>query len=147
MIDNGLHPFRPKDVLLPEDPSGYCYILLSLQDGHTSYIGQTMKLVVQLNQHNLGFGSNQTSDPHLHPWALLAFVCSFGGECHLLHQFEKDWQAKQNRMLSSGDVRTPADIADLGRAVISDWQWDEIAMGLHYVSMGTFSKALDSSDI
>ena len=30
MIDNGLHPFRPKDVFLPEDPSGYCYILLSL---------------------------------------------------------------------------------------------------------------------
>ena len=99
-----------------------------------------MKLVVWLNQHNSGFGSNQTSDPCLHPWALLAFVCSFGGEHHLLCQFERDWQAKQNRMLSSGDVCTPADIADLGCVVISDWQWDEIAMGLRYVSMGHFPR-------
>ena len=106
-----------------------------------------MKLVVWLNQHNLGFSSNQTSDPCLCPWVLLAFVCSFGGEHHLLHQFEKDWQAKRNRMLSSGDVHTPADIADLGHVVISDWQQNEIAMGLHYISTGMFSKAPNSSDI
>ena len=106
-----------------------------------------MKLVVQLNQHNSGFSSNQTSDPCLCPWVLLAFVCGFIGEHHLLCQFEKDWQAKQNWMLSSGDVRTPADIADLGHAVISNWQWDEIAMGLHYVSTGMFSEAPNSSDI
>lgn len=51
-------------------------------------------------------------------------------------------------MLSSGDVCTPADIADLGRALISDWQWDDsIAMGLCYVSTGMLSEAHDSADV
>ena len=72
---------------------------------------------------------------------LSGFVCGFGGGAwgHLLHQFER-LASQTNRMLSSGDVRTPADTADLGHVVISDWQWDEIAMGLRDISMGTFSE-------
>ena len=79
VLDQNLHPFCPLDVSQPNDSSGYCYILVSLKDSKSTYIGQTKKLVQRLKEHNSGFGSQGTSDPRLRPWALLAYVTGFDG--------------------------------------------------------------------
>jgi hypothetical protein len=68
VIQNELILFRPIDIQLPQEGSGYCYIIVSLQDMGTTYIGQALSLVNRLNQHNRGISSLQTSDPRLRPW-------------------------------------------------------------------------------
>ena len=64
-LNQDLHPFCPLNVSQPNDASGYCYILVSLKDKHTTYIGQTKRLVQQLHEHNSGYGSDGTSDYRL----------------------------------------------------------------------------------
>jgi hypothetical protein len=51
VIQHELILFRPIDIQLPQEGSGYCYIIVSLQDMGTTYFGQALSLVNQLNQH------------------------------------------------------------------------------------------------
>ena len=78
-LNQSLHPFCPLNVVQPNDGSGFCYILVSLKDRRTTYIGQTKRLVQHLREHNSGYGSEGTSDYRLRPWALLAYVTGFDG--------------------------------------------------------------------
>ena len=73
------HPFCPKDIELPQDNSGCCYLLVSSQDATATYIGQTGNLPECLHQHNSGYGSNQTQSHLLQPWILFGYIVSFGG--------------------------------------------------------------------
>ena len=89
------HPFWPKDIQLPQDSSGCCYLLISCQDPTATYIGQTRNLPEQLRQHNSGCGSNQTQSLLLQPWALFGYVVGFGGSVQKLQNFEKAWQEQR----------------------------------------------------
>ena len=66
-VNQNLHPFCPRNVVQPNDGSGYCYILVSLKNMRTTYIGQTRRLVQRLHEHNFGYGSQGTSDYKLRP--------------------------------------------------------------------------------
>jgi predicted GIY-YIG superfamily endonuclease len=133
------HPYRPVDVEMPDDNSGYCYILLSLQDHQTIYIGQTMNLAHRLKQHNQGIGAKQTADPRLRPWALFGFVCGFDGNRALLKSFEKRWRNKRLTLRSaSGAVAGPEEIAQLAHSVITDIADDTDALrhSFRYIQCG-----------
>jgi predicted GIY-YIG superfamily endonuclease len=124
VIQNELIPFRPIDIQLPQEGSGYCYIIVSLQDMGTTYIGQALSLVNRLNQHNRGIGSLQTLDQRLRPWSLISFVCGFDGNHDMMCRFEIDWQRRQEHMLQAGTSTTPEQIADIARMIITKWNRD-----------------------
>ncbi|KAL3924935.1 MAG: hypothetical protein SGILL_000742 [Bacillariaceae sp.] len=86
------HPYRPKDIPLPVDNTGFVYLLLSAKDGSSIYIGMTHKLSERLKQHNSGFGSLQTSPLPLRPWTLYAYVTGFGNNTKMMRSFESNWQ-------------------------------------------------------
>ena len=102
IINHTTFPFRVCDVRLPEDNSGYCYILLSLQQQGTIYIGQTLHLGTRLAQHNSGFGGKQTSPAHLRPWALLAYVAGFQQNRQNMLSFESDWKTRAQAIVAQG---------------------------------------------
>jgi predicted GIY-YIG superfamily endonuclease len=144
VVELAHHPFRPIDVPLPEDNSGFCYILVSLQDSETTYIGQTRRLIARLQAHNSGNGASTTSDARLRPWALLAFVCGFDGDRPAMRRFERDWQRKRDRGRYTDGPLSPLQTADLARTVIGDW--NEIpgnGPDLRFVRTGTMGITLD----
>jgi hypothetical protein len=124
VIQNELIPFRPIDIQLPQEGSGYYINIVLLQDMGTTYIGQVLSLVNWLNQHNWDIGSLQTSDPRLRPWSLILFVCGFDGNCDMMHSFEIDWQRRREHMLQAGTITMPEQIADIARMIITEWNWD-----------------------
>ena len=109
------HPFRLKDIPLPQDTTGCCYLLVSCPQPTVTYIGQTKNLPERLRQHNSGCGSNQTQSAMLCPWALFGYVVGFGGSTEKLRHFEKAWQnmreqekLRMRRNLSSAEVASCA---------------------------------------
>jgi predicted GIY-YIG superfamily endonuclease len=139
VVRNDIIPFRPMDVQLPQEGSGYCYIIVSLQNRETTYIGQTMSLVNRLNQHNKGTGSLQTEDAMLRPWSLLAFVCGFDHNKDLMRRFERDWQRRRQNLLQRNSISSPEQTADVARCVMVEWRAQGIEADLRYVLAGTFS--------
>jgi GIY-YIG catalytic domain len=79
MIRLNYHPCRPRDITLPTDRSGVVYLLVSMKNSKTIYVGMTQNLPARLNQHNSGFGSTSTCSSSLRPWALFAYACGFCG--------------------------------------------------------------------
>jgi predicted GIY-YIG superfamily endonuclease len=133
-LEQNLHPFCPLNVVQPNDGSGYCYILVSLRDKRTTYIGQTKKLVQRLHQHNSGYGSEGTSDYRLRPWALLAYVTGFDGNVRAMLAFERQWKQRRDNLR----ITSPMQIADLGRSLIATWQETNAdAADLCYIATGT----------
>ena len=104
------HPFRPKDIPLPIDNTGFVYMLISAVDGGTVYIGETHFLQLRLKQHNSGFGSLQTADPNKRPWTLFAYVSGFNNDSKLMKSFEATWQAAA----SASTQQSAVAIANLG---------------------------------
>ncbi len=139
LIQNELIPFQPIDIQLPQEGSGYCYIIVLLQDMGTTYIGQALSLVNWLNQHNQGISSLQTSDPRLHPWSLISFVCGFDGNHEMMRRFEIDWQRRWEHMLQAGTITTPEHIADIAWMIITKWNRDGLGSDVCHVRTGTFS--------
>lgn len=96
-----INPYRPMDIPLPRDLSGFCYLLVSSQDWTTTYIGQTKHLHERLIQHNSGRGAKQTSPYHLRPWVLVAYVCGFDFDRKEHQNFELAWRnAAAARMIN-----------------------------------------------
>ena len=61
-IDIGeLHPFRVVDISLPNDTTGYVYLIASSKMPSFSYIGMCENITDRLEQHNRGNGSFGTS--------------------------------------------------------------------------------------
>ena len=114
------HPFRPIDVQLPQDNSGFVYILVSTKEPATTYIGQAKNLAARLNTHNRGAGPSATTDPRLRPWAILAYVCGFEG-CPEpgRRYFESLWQAAREHRYNAGHSIDPDDIASLASNLVS----------------------------
>jgi predicted GIY-YIG superfamily endonuclease len=139
VIQNKLILFQPIDIQLQQEGSGYCYIIVSLRNMGTTYIGQALSLVNRLNQHNRGISSLQASDPRLRPWSLISFVCGFDGNHDMMHRFEINWQRRQEHMLQAGMITMPEQIADVPWMIITERNWDGLGSDLRYVRAGMFS--------
>jgi predicted GIY-YIG superfamily endonuclease len=119
------HPCRPIDCSLPQDSSGYVYILASVRKnciGKVTYIGQTDDLVKRFRKHLNGTATKQTADPAMRPWAMLAYVSGFEG-CSKSGRmyFETLWQGTRNqRTAQRGSPLTADQVADLGRMLVDD---------------------------
>jgi hypothetical protein len=105
----------------------------------TTYIGQALSMVNRLNQHNQGISSLQMSDPRLHPWSLISFVCGFDGNRDMMCRFEIDWQRRQQNMLQASIITMPEQIADVAWMIITEWNRDGLGSDLCYVKARTFS--------
>lgn len=119
-VDLDVHPFRPVDVELPYDNTGYSYLLVSLRHPNATYIGQTNNIRRRLREHNSGYGAIQTRDSRLRPWALLTLVCGFDGDRQAQQEFEQRWQnARQRESRRIGGALTPTIIGELAGSVIN----------------------------
>ena len=104
--DNGMtysaFPFRPTDIILPSDCSGFVYMLISLRSEDFFYIGKTKDLNQRLKSHQSGYGSYSTMPEHLRPYAYYAYLCGFNGDKSLMFYIERQWKERVNRMKRNG---------------------------------------------
>ena len=121
------HPFRPKDVQLPNPTDYCCYILVSVQDPSYTYVGQTINLRKRLNQHNsFAGGTSSTNRQHLKPWALLAYVVGFESR-DTCRAFEREWQCSiENEKISNINITAIDRIQLAERTISHEWaQYEE----------------------
>ena len=127
-IDQTLrHPYCAANVDVPNNSSGFCYLLASTArgvEGRVTYIGQTCNLVARFKNHKLGAGPSATADPGLKPWAMLAYVSGFegAGQAQRMY-FERLWQVardRKNRRRRGQNMSplTADEIADLGKNLV-----------------------------
>jgi predicted GIY-YIG superfamily endonuclease len=130
-----MHPFRPVDVQLPTNISGYVYILVSLQDHSSTYIGETHDIRKRLQQHNSGNGAKVTAQQLLRPWALLGYVCGFEENKLLRRQFEASWKARRDYMdTMQSRALTPVECARCAYEVMKYHKFNHL--DLRYIKCG-----------
>ena len=124
LIELPNHPFRPRDIALPADTSGFVYILLSLKDTRTTYIGKTVNLHERLRSHNSGYGSRCTAPEHLRPWGLLGYVAGFENDTSSMFAFERRWQERCGALFRGRNAHsyTPLAAAGLAQEIIPDFR-------------------------
>jgi len=129
------HPCRPIDVGMPQESTGFVYILASTHPKHigkTTYIGETPDLKKRFKKHLDGTATEQTADPRMRPWVLLAYVsgfekCSQSGRNH----FETLWKGERDREKARrGRALTADEVADVGRMLV-DMQMYKKSIDLH----------------
>ena len=132
-IDFQHSTLRATDAEIPCDDSGYAYILLSVRDRDTTYIGQTQNLTKRLDQHNRGIGAKQTRPEYLRPWSLLAYVTGFNGHRQAHREFETAWEQARQKLclMRNGRTPTPDEIADLAKDVILKRKPRDLKRGIH----------------
>ena len=86
------HPFRQKDLALPQDRSGVVYLIVSVYEPSSFYIGWSQDMSVRMKNHNSGIGARESSDPSKRPWGLLAYVSGFDYDKSRMATFELRWQ-------------------------------------------------------
>jgi predicted GIY-YIG superfamily endonuclease len=91
-IDLSVNPFRQKDILIPDDTSGVVYLLVSIYNPSSLYIGMTNHMAKRLKQHNSGMGAKASSDPSKRPWGLMSYVSGFQSNRSMMRTFEIRWQ-------------------------------------------------------
>ena len=60
VLDQVHYLFRVRDICLPDNDSGYVYVLLSLSNRYYTYIGKSKNIVNRIYAHNAGNRSNAT---------------------------------------------------------------------------------------
>lgn len=97
------YPYRPCNVPIPNDNTGFVYMLISMRDFNTAYVGQTDNLLRRFQQHNNGYGSQGTMDPLLRPYFIGAYIC---GLTHMdeseRKRLEYQWQYFNNVAIRGG---------------------------------------------
>ena len=86
------HPFRFCDKPLPHCNTGYVYMLISLRNKESTYIGMTNNIQARLHQHNSGLGTSFTASVRLQPWALFAYIVGFDSNRQLMLSIERKWK-------------------------------------------------------
>ena len=124
-------PFRPVDILLPDDNSGVVYMIASASVPNISYIGQCRNLSRRIDEHNSKTGSNQTASHIYKPWYLLAYVVGFGSDTAKLKAFESQWKLARER---ERHRLTQTGIAELAKMVITDRLSDDPNETLRYIT-------------
>jgi hypothetical protein len=113
-------PYRICDIPLPQCNTGFVYMLISLRIRTFTYIGTTKCLSSRLRAHNAGYGATSTEPTHLRPYALLAYVCGFGGgRTDLRFYIENKWKEKRDDVLGQGSVVDARQLALCANDVIS----------------------------
>ena len=138
VIDQHAHPLRRMDIDISQDTSGFVYLLVSLKDRKSTYVGQTGNMIRRLREHNSGFGALSTSNPSLRPWALMGYIIGFdGSSTDQRKYYEAAWQ---NRLRTLREKKrrllTPDDVADQAVILIRQTQKDGV---LRYVKHSTFN--------
>ena len=94
---------RLQQQRIPNDNTGFSYIIISIRTQANLYIGEAVNLTVRMRKHNGGTASKQTKDFAYRPWALLAYVAGFQGDITAHKTFEKRWQYYARRARRNGD--------------------------------------------
>ena len=110
------YPFRSCDVPLPRDSTGCVYMILSVKNHQTVYIGETQNLSKRLHDHNEGIGSQDTANILLCPWALFAYVTGFTSGRKDRRNFERHWKFLKQQL--PYPARTPESSANLAMTAI-----------------------------
>ena len=88
-------PYNVRNTIVPTTSNGFVYILMSLRDLNTTYIGQTKDLMTRIRQHNSGIGAFVTANPRLRPWQIIGFLTGFEENSkHERMQIEQLWQSR-----------------------------------------------------
>ena len=148
VIDHSLSIFRPRDVPVPNDNTGYVYILVSTKNTNCVYIGSCNCLHTRFRQHNSGYGANQTASAALRPWALLGFVSGFQGQDAIRIQFENRWINEKNNLMRSQarNHATVEDILNLVHPLKEHYNSrEDINVNLVFFDSGTL-RVLESND-
>jgi len=119
------YPLRPIDHGLPDNSSGFSYLLTSIQKhyfGKATYIGQCANLNKRYKEHRDGTATRQTADPEMRPWVLLAYVSGFEGcSKSARQQFESLWQgARDTEMGRLGRPLTAEEVANVGERLVKE---------------------------
>ena len=91
-------PFRMNDIFLPNDCSGYVYMLISLRSNDFCYIGKTKDLHQRMRSHQSGHGSLSSQPEHLRPYAYFAYICGFNGNETMMYYVENQWKQSLNNI-------------------------------------------------
>jgi predicted GIY-YIG superfamily endonuclease len=112
-------PYNVISTVIPsESEYGYVYLLLSLRDHNTTYVGQTNNLKRRVSEHNRGIGSKVTTASALRPWYPIAFITGFDAEDeHERLQIESSWQQVRNR--SGKSSQNIIDILHAGKNLVA----------------------------
>ena len=95
VMDQYTFPSRITDFIIPEDSSGYIYILISTKYYSYTYIGKTTNMIAHLCTHNSGHGSKSSEPLHLWPYSLFAFICIFNRNNSLMLYIKKNRKKKE----------------------------------------------------
>jgi predicted GIY-YIG superfamily endonuclease len=112
-------PYNVRNIIIPTESNEFVYLLLSLRDHNTTYIGQTKNLSKRLLQHNSGFGAVVTANPKLRPWHIIGFITGFDGnkkQERIL--IEQCWQTKRNVIRKYS--LNPLEVLQIGKDIVHD---------------------------
>jgi predicted GIY-YIG superfamily endonuclease/DNA replication protein DnaC len=121
-VEQQFLPFRPLDIGLPNDNSGFCYLLVSTKEPSYFYIGQTRNIRNRLNMHNSGYNSTtKTAPAHLRPFAVVAYVVGFDHDTKRMREFEMQWVNKQQSLCHLRMEIHADDLTAAAQEIISLW--------------------------
>jgi len=110
-------PYNVRNTVIPTNVNGFVYLLMSLKDHSTTYIGQTNNLSNRINQHNSGIGAHATASPSLRPWHCIAFVTGFvENNQQERMMFEHAWQHGRNTL--GKYILNPWDVMKIGKDLV-----------------------------
>ena len=101
-MNQNTHPFRICDVPLPQCNKGFVYMLTSIRYLSFTYIEADFCIRTILQRHNSGYGSSSTDPAHLHPYALMAYICGLDRRRGLMFYVECVWKEKIDRLIRTG---------------------------------------------
>ena len=114
-INQSNHPLRQQDLPIPSDRSGVVYLIVSINEPSSFYIGMTQDMGKRIRQHNSGIGAQESSDSSKRPWGLFAYVSGFAFDRSKMRQFELRWQNSIQHVRPSN----PHNAAGLAQRIIS----------------------------
>jgi len=102
-------------------------MLIAVRTRDFTYIGTTANLRTRLQQHNSGNGSSSTEPSHLRPYALLAYICGFGGRRNLRLLVEERWKRRRDQEIANGN-NDSREWARCGQDVINELNHSDYGM-------------------
>ena len=146
-LDNSRSIFKPRDVLLPPDNTGFVYILVSTKDLNSLYIGSCFNLIRRFTQHNSGYGALQTAPSSLRPWAILAYVCGFEAQQDRFFRFEQSWILRKQQMHASNPMSVSIEgIVSIGADLVSEFN-QQFGTSLLFVKAGTLTNIFNNDAV
>ncbi len=122
---DSVFPYRLCNVTLPNDDSGFVYMIMSTVHQDRTYIGQTGNLSIRLVQHNSGHGAEGTAPIEYLPYAPACYIMNMR---HLTKQhrerLENAWKRKNRFSIENGRSRIE-DRIDNAKALIDEYNRDE----------------------